>query len=576
MTRRQAWLSGAAEAALFLGLSAAYVALLLATVHDLGYARDEGFYFHAAGQYRKWFELLFEDPAAAMERDAIDRYWKANHEHPAFVKSLFALSNLFLFRKWEILPDGGTSMRFPAMVLSGLAVAVVYRWGRETLGRLAGLVAAVSLAMMPHVFYHAHLDCFDMPVLAMWLFTTYAYWKSLERGGLGWVVATGVLYGLLLNTKHNAWLLPPALIAHFVITRGWRGLRRDLRAGRTHAPLALLSMATLGPALFYTTWPWLWHNTATRFSRYVAFHTGHDYYNIEFLGETYFRPPMPLGYAWVMTLATVPTITLVLFGVGLVRAVREDVLARFSGLLGRGALSLPGFESPRGRFSTRTLWVLCLLTSYAPWLSSNTPIFGGTKHWMTAYPFLCLLGASGFDWVRRRLSEVSTRARMRALTGPLLACCAVVGPVVMALRAHPWGLAAYVPLVGGAPGGASLGLYRSFWGYTTGAIQDELNERAPRGARVYLHDMAPNSWKQMQRDGRIRSDLNGTLTLHASDLALYHHEQHMARVEYQIWVDYGTVRPSHVGLYDGVPVVWLYKRPRSSVKAERREAPDGR
>jgi hypothetical protein len=35
----------------------------------------------------------------------------------------------------------------------------------------------------------------------------------------------------------------------------------------------------------------------------------------------------------------------------------------------------------------------------------------------------------------------------------------------------------------------------------------------------------------------------------------------MRRVEYQIWVDYGTARPTAMGLYDGVPVVWLYRRP---------------
>jgi hypothetical protein len=75
-----------------------------------------------------------------------------------------------------------------------------------------------------------------------------------------------------------------------------------------------------------------------------------------------------------------------------------------------------------------------------------------------------------------------------------------------------------------------------------------------------LHDTAYDSWVRYTHDGRLRKDLDGTLTLSASNVSLYHHEQHMARVEYQLWVDYGTVAPSYVGAYDGVPIVWVYMR----------------
>jgi hypothetical protein len=32
----------------------------------------------------------------------------------------------------------------------------------------------------------------------------------------------------------------------------------------------------------------------------------------------------------------------------------------------------------------------------------------------------------------------------------------------------------------------------------------------------------------------------------------------MARVEYQLWVDYGTVAPAYIGAYDGAYSVGLY------------------
>jgi 4-amino-4-deoxy-L-arabinose transferase-like glycosyltransferase len=551
-------LAGAIDPLIAFALAAGYFVLLFTTVKNLGYARDEGFYFHASVEYKRWLDLLIEDPARALTQEAIDRYWRANHEHPAFVKSLFALSFKYLFHDNKWIREAGTAFRVPGMALSCLGVATTYLWGRRSVGRLAGVVAALLLAMQPAMFYHSHLACFDVPVMSMWLVTTYAYWRSVDGGGWPWALFTGVLYGCLLNTKHNAWLLPAALVFHFVATRGITGIRRDLAVGRTNAPLALLAIVLIGPVVFYCTWPWIWFDTGERLADYVHFHLNHDYYNMEFLGVTYFRPPMPRLYAWVMTLATVPTVTILLFAIGLYRSGRELPFWRSA------KRAEPAVRRALTRaYSARVLWLVCLLMSYAPWLSSNTPIFGGTKHWITAYPFMCLFAGVGFDWARKQIVAAAPSALRRfQLPTIALAVSVLLAPAVMTLHAHPWGLSAYVPLVGGTPGGASLGLNRSFWGYTTGAVQRFVNQAAPPGGSVYIHDTAMDSWSRMVADGRIRSDLDGTLTLSSSDLSLYHHEQHMARVEYQLWVDYGTVSPAVIGDNDGVPIVWVYVRPR--------------
>ena len=533
-----------------LGLAVVYVTLLLATAGTLGYARDEGFYFHAARAYGRWFELLFSDPGAALERANIDRFWAVNREHPALMKSLFALSHALFYDKLGWFSEQGTAYRFPGMLMAGLGLATIYAWARQLLGRLPGLIAALLFAAMPRMFYHAHLACFDMPVAAMWLLTAYAYFRSLHAPGLAWPMACGVLYGLLLDTKHNAWLLPPALVLHLLVTRGPE-LWRELRRGRVVLPKGLVAMALLGPLVFYAGWPWIWHDTVPRLIEYAKFHTGHEYYNMEFLGRTYWKPPMPLLYAWVMTLATVPGITLLLFACGFVSSVL--------------ALRHRNDESGRLRFSTDVLWALGLFTSYAPWLSDSTPIFGGTKHWITAYPFLCLFAGRGFALAVERCTVLLPRVRPRLVQAGL-ALSVLAAPLVMTAHSHPWGLSFYTPLVGGVPGAANLGLNRSFWGYTTDAVLGFINQRAPRNAGVYVHDTALQSFEMLKLDGRARADLRPTLAIHQSQLALYHHEAHMRRVEYQIWVDYETAAPAALGIYDGVPVVWVYeRRPRRSI-----------
>jgi hypothetical protein len=526
------------------GLGVGYLALLLGSVRSLGYARDEGFYVQAASALEAWFDRIVEDGGAAFQRVNVDHFWNPVHEHPGLMKLLMALSRRFLHDRVELFAEAGTAYRLPGMWLSALAVGVVYLWGREAIGRVPGLVAALLFGFMPHVFFHSHLACLDMAVASMWLVTSYVYCHAFVGGRLATVLGAGVLYGLFLDTKHNAWIFPFALLLHLGAVRGVEKLRGLPRLG-TRVPWPLLAVVGIGPVVLFLVWPWLWFDTAERLRAWLEFHLGHDYYNMEFLGRTYFEPPMPRLYAPVMTLATVPLVTLALFALGLVDT-------------GRALLR----ERDGARLAGDGLWLVGIAASYAPWLSSDTPIFGGTKHWITAYPFLCLLAGRGFEFVCTRiLPLLPTRLTRRGRAEAALAGACLLGPLVMTLHAHPWGLSFYTPLVGGAPGAASLGLNRTFWGYTTGAVAASLNERAPPGAPVYVHDTALQSFELMRSDGRIRRDLSGTLALASSRLALYHHEAHMRRVEYETWVVYGTRAPVVMGVYDGVPIVWVYERP---------------
>ena len=149
-----------------------------------------------------------------------------------------------------------------------------------------------------------------------------------------------------------------------------------------------------------------------------------------------------------------------------------------------------------------------------------------------------------------------------ALTAAL-AVSAVVAPLREALHAHPFGLSAYTPLVGGAPGAATLGLNRTFWGYTTGSVVPYLDKEARHGATVYIHDTLYPSWTMLQEDGRLRQDIGVASSVAEADLSLYHHEMHMEGEEYQAWVADGRDDPSEIAGLDGVPVILVYERPQT-------------
>jgi hypothetical protein len=548
-------------------LGAVYVAWLLATVRSVGVPRDEGIYFRAGSDYIRWWRMLFERGRDALQQSAIDSCFGINHEHPSLMKTLFGASWFLFHEKWRVFADASTAYRLPGMLTAALAIWVTYLFGARAWSRRAGLVAAILFALMPRVFFHAHLACFDVPITAMWILCVYMHWRAQETRSIGWAIATGIVFGLALDTKHNAWVLPAVLVPHALFVQR-HAVWRALRAGRVALPSSVVSMAILGPAVLIALWPYLWNDTMGRLQWWFDFHTHHEYYNIEFLGKNYFGPPSPKSYLPVMVVATVPAITLLLFFIGVFD--RGSIALRRVRAWVRSTMRKPADEGaakdapPRDPRETDLLLALSFLVAVGLFFRSTTPIFGGTKHWMPAYPVLALLAGRGFDLVAgalgRALPSLGSRKMLAAQVG--LGACVVLAPLAVTAHAHPFGLSSYVPLVGGTAGGADLGLNRQFWGYTTlNAAAEYLNANAPRGATVFIHDTTWDAWARMQEEGRVRGDLRAVGAPHEAMFALVQHELHMNEVDYSIWVADGTDAPAYIVTQDGVPIVSVYKHP---------------
>jgi hypothetical protein len=567
-----AWATRNVDPLIGSGIGATYVGWLLATARGLGFSRDEGFYFSASTEYERWFKLLLSTPGKALERAAIDPSWSANHEHPSLMKSLFGLSHLYLFDKWKIFHDQSTAFRFPGMLMMGLALAITYLFAAQVYSRRAGIVAAITLGMMPNVFYHAHLACFDVPIMAMWITCVYVYWRAEKRGGLGPALLAGIVYGLTLETKHNAWMLPAVFLPHAFIIHG-RSMGSDAaKSARLSVPASLVAMATVGPAVFVLLWPWLWNDTVPRIQEYVNFHVHHEYYNIEFLGTTYFGPPSPRSYMPVMIAATVPTTTLVLFAIGAIdrlRLLAARVLAWFGELRGRAFAWLAPERIENDALQTDFLLFLALAVPLAVFLLPRTPIFGGTKHWITAYPALAIFAGRGFDLVSRRVEALLKErtqldAEKRGWALALVGAITLVAPFAVTRHSHPFGLSAYVPFFGGTAGGADLGLNRQFWGFTTESLGPWFAQNSKPGDTVYLMDTAWQSWARMIDEKRIPPWLRGVGSPAEAELSMVHHEQHINEIDYNIWTEHGKAAPEYVLMHDGVPIISVYRRPHNS------------
>lgn len=599
--------------------------VLLATEQSVGFVRDESTYFHAGSRYASWYAQLVRSPGHALRDETIAGFFGGfgnNFEHPVLMKTAFGLSErLFADTLGWLRP--ATAARLPAFAAAGLIPLLIYLLGLRLHGRSVALFAAVSFFFVPRHFFHAHLAAFDVPIAAMWLLVVYAFHRAQTEPRWWWL--TGVAFGLALATKHNAFFLPIVLVpfawarAHRLTTSapeartllqrfvglhvavallflllyvaltpanpplpgagvaerigfvktfqllsphtllyvalvglsGWllRALHRvDLPTFRALAPIT--AMVVLGPAILYLHWPWLWHHPVERLAAYLEFHARHEHYAWLYLGELLRGPPFPLAYVLVKTALTVPLSLLVPMATGAVA-----LLARIV------ASAVPAL---RGRLAPLTFGELLVAVNAAasialislPWV----PHFGGVKHWLPSMPFLALL--AGVAVVRSARVIASRVAPARSPRVELSLAVLLLCPALVATaRIHPYGTSAYSELAGGVPGAASLGMQRQYWSNNVTGVLGWINEHAPRGARVWLHEVTWRSFDDYQENGMLRRDLVRVDGPRQADVAAYQYHQEFREQEFDIWQAFASESPVY-GLYvDETPQVVVYLRP---------------
>ncbi len=474
----------------FLGPLAVALAALLAVVLTLD----------AAGDYPK----LFEGPGVTLDESfnvQMGVYqWKVLRDynlallHPDSVREVFGTNNYNpdhppLGRLWlgfwhdlvEWLfppsdhPVDQNGIRFvtdcarvgsaTAFALTVLLIGVA---ATKWYGRTAGIVAAVSLALMPRVFAHAHLASLETFLNLTYSATVLAvaHWWRVEpnrvddslrdsnssRGAirLPWSIPalTGVLFGLALLSKMQTILIPP-------VVGVWA-----LWHWRVRAIKPLLVFGLVGLFVFFVGWPWLWLDPAKHFREYFARTTSRAVLNCYYLGQVWADKDVPWHYPFVMFAVTVP-IGLHLLGV--LGAVGQATRSVSEGVAATAPRLRFGLLEPREQLLlAATLFPLVLFAL------PGVAVYDGERLFLVSYPIWAVLIGRGAEVTLSHLRQTtesgrwqlvaSRRARGVAITMFLMAQS--VGVIVM----HPCQLSYYNLLVGGLYGADRLGFERTYWG----------------------------------------------------------------------------------------------------------------
>ncbi len=377
--------------------------------------------------------------------------------------------------------------RLPMAVLAAMLGVAIYAWAREAFGSGVALFALVLYAFEPNFLGHAGLVFPDAPLAALSLGFVFALWRWCQRPGRPQMLIAGVLLGLALLTKTPA----IALIPLAIVLTGLH-VKQDPRRNATVLRYArgLLGIHLAAGMLFLAVYG------AFFGAEYIA-RPGEPSRALDALLTITRRSPQevrqPVEAAVRYLAEHVPVV-----GLDFLRGVHADS-TRMAGL---GMPSfLFGHYSDHGWsyfhfavFGLKTttpmlilIGLRLLLVRRLPWhqvevflaipafavmiLSAASPLAGGVRYILPAYPFLILLLA------RLWTARVNARGLWVGLLIVLLSWHAL-----SALRTYPHYLAFFNELTGGPSRG---------YEYLVGANLDFGQESKRLAAYLHSRGMPP-------------------------------------------------------------------------------------
>ena len=147
-----------------------------------------------------------------------------------------ASAYLFGFHGWALL--------LPQAIAGVLSVALTYHLVRRPFGPVAGLIAALALALTPIVVATSRSNTADMLVVLSVLAGAWALVRATETGRLRWLLLCALIVGLGFNIKMmQAFLVLPAFYLLYLVAAPVPRLRRFVHLGLATVVLVVVSLS---------------------------------------------------------------------------------------------------------------------------------------------------------------------------------------------------------------------------------------------------------------------------------------------------------------------------------------------
>lgn len=389
------------------------------------------------------------------------------------------------------------SARLPWLVLAALAPLMLYAIARPSLGRRVALLAALLLAFTPRWLHDCVVGAKAAPLACVWLIVLAAYIQSLgparERSGEGskytllWSVLTACAFGFgVAVSLATLWLL--AIVAvHFWIARA-QSTRRLAPQGRLPVPAFALFALALVPGVLLALNPALWGLDVIQIAHWLLAPLDPSVHATLYAGAMVDSPPVPLGYAPLWLITSLPAVVLVCAAAG-IGLVLHRGLAR---IFARGPLRPPRDRHAIGALALIGLVFGAIGPALTPAILTVFP-----PRVALALPFVALLAAIGLDRAARFAFDHRLRVWSPAIVVAVVAFLALFAPATDS--------ASYDVLLGGARSAVARRVFQVGDGSELGALARRIDDLGKSQLTLLAPRVPPGVWNTLRDSGRLRT-----------------------------------------------------------------------
>jgi len=152
----------------------------------------------------------------------------------------------------KVFGFSGFSLLLPQALASVVSVALLYRLVTRAFGHVAGVLAALALAVTPVFVVDGRNNTSDSLLIPVLLAAVWAVLLAIETGRLRWLLVSAVWVGVGFNIKElQAYLILPPLIGAYIV------------ASRHQLWTRLWHLATFAVALLVVSFAWIFAVDAT-------------------------------------------------------------------------------------------------------------------------------------------------------------------------------------------------------------------------------------------------------------------------------------------------------------------------
>lgn len=393
-------------------------------------------------------------------------YFLKDYGHPPLSDIFSSAFNIVLFQKFRLVNDID-SYHVYSLFLAAILIGIVFWWISKYYGKLAGLIASLSLSLYPLFLGESHFNIKDVPETVFYSLTLISFYEGFVKKKVLCILLSSMFLAFAFATKFNALFIPFTVIPWsliYLFTN--KKIKQYLKFS-----LWFIFFPVLAFSVLYLTWPFLWKAPIERFLDVVGYYKGIGInigFDMRYL--TYFKIN---SYALQWILFSTPLVTLLLafFGVTyfFTKGIRE-----------KKKLSLLIF-----------IWFIFPIARVS---APNAGIYGGVRHIMEFVPAMAMLAGIGGSYLVTLLEDFvikkikrNDQCKAKSLLFLQIGIVFLFIPVLIKLISiHPNEGVYFNFLYGGLNGAKEQKIPE--WGQNLGSVHKQglvwLNKNAENNARM--------------------------------------------------------------------------------------------